>query len=288
MLPIACLDAGHGGRDPGACGNGLQEKTITLDIVLRIEALILQRGGITPVLTRRTDTDLLPGRDFVPTEDIRARGAISNAARANLMVSVHVNSSSVNLSANWLSAHIWAKGGNAEKAASKILPKLAAVSGWPSHGVETANFMILRGAGDVPGWPSVTDAPAALFENGFISNQANAALLGSPTFRQALAETYANGIYEHFGVVYQKEEEFMPEVVVVYFTPADYSEALIVANEYGGCAMFCRNGGAGVHADAKKAKKIINIGGPELKLPGEVWLSGDRAKDTLKKVAAIL
>lgn len=85
-----------------------------------------------------------------------------------------------------------------------------------------------------------------------------------------------------------KEDEDVMDVCVVYFTPADFSEALIVANENGGCAMFCRNGGASVHADAKKAKKIINIGGPELKLPGEVWLSGDKAKDTLKKVAATL
>ena len=83
-------------------------------------------------------------------------------------------------------------------------------------------------------------------------------------------------------------DEFMPDVSVVYFTAADQSLALICANENGGCAMYCRNGSPGVHADAKKAKKIINIGGPELKLPGEVWLSGNGAKETLKAVAANL
>ncbi|EGW39090.1 S8 family serine peptidase [Desulfosporosinus sp. OT] len=86
----------------------------------------------------------------------------------------------------------------------------------------------------------------------------------------------------------QQEVSDVFDVCVVYYTPADFSGALVVANENGGCAMFCRNGGPSVHVDVKKAKKIINIGGPELKLPGEVWLSGDKAKDTLKKVAATL
>ncbi|MYL60114.1 N-acetylmuramoyl-L-alanine amidase, partial [Virgibacillus halodenitrificans] len=34
------LDPGHGGTDPGAVGNGLQEKEIVLDIALRIQKLI--------------------------------------------------------------------------------------------------------------------------------------------------------------------------------------------------------------------------------------------------------
>ncbi|MHB8124626.1 MAG: N-acetylmuramoyl-L-alanine amidase [Desulfitobacteriaceae bacterium] len=72
--------------------------------------------------------------------------------------------------------------------------------------------------------------------------------------------------------------------VVVYFSPADYSVALAVANKNGGCAMFCRNGKTGVHPDALKAVTKINIGGPELGCNGEIYLSGTGALDTLVAV----
>ncbi|MDA8442852.1 MAG: DUF1906 domain-containing protein [Peptococcaceae bacterium] len=75
------------------------------------------------------------------------------------------------------------------------------------------------------------------------------------------------------------------ETVVIYFSPADYSVALAVANNHGSCAMFCRNGSAVVNPDALKAKVKYTIGGPALNCPGEVYLSGKTAMDTLVVVA---
>src|SRR5699024_10645647 len=40
------LDAGHGGNDPGATNNGLQEKNLTLDITKRIKKLLENNGFI--------------------------------------------------------------------------------------------------------------------------------------------------------------------------------------------------------------------------------------------------
>ena len=49
------IDAGHGGRDPGAQGPGYTEAALTLDIALRLEKLLAREPGVEVVLTRRTD-----------------------------------------------------------------------------------------------------------------------------------------------------------------------------------------------------------------------------------------
>lgn len=78
---------------------------------------------------------------------------------------------------------------------------------------------------------------------------------------------------------------FEMDVCVVYFTAKDYSIAMDIADMHGGCAMFCRNGSAAVHPDAKKAAKVFNVGGPELGWSNEVYMSGNKALDTVVAVA---
>ena len=41
---VIVLDPGHGGKDPGARGNGLVEKGLTLDVALRLRALLRSKG----------------------------------------------------------------------------------------------------------------------------------------------------------------------------------------------------------------------------------------------------
>src|SRR5690554_5954399 len=74
------LDAGHGGKDPGAVGNGLQEKNITLPVTLEIGE-ILKRHGITVGYSRTTDT-------YVSLED---RANKANSFSADIFVSIHCN-----------------------------------------------------------------------------------------------------------------------------------------------------------------------------------------------------
>ena len=72
------IEPGHGGRDPGAVGNGMRESDIVLDIALLLEPL-LQAQGLEVMLARRTDTDLV------------RRFERPNEWGADLMVSLHVN-----------------------------------------------------------------------------------------------------------------------------------------------------------------------------------------------------
>src|SRR2546428_6737003 len=78
-----CVDAGHGGSDPGAVYKSLQEKTETLDIAQRLQTL-LQNAGYTVVMTRTGDTSL--GNS--------ARAAICNNAHTEVLTSIHLNASS--------------------------------------------------------------------------------------------------------------------------------------------------------------------------------------------------
>jgi N-acetylmuramoyl-L-alanine amidase len=78
-----CIDAGHGGKDPGCHGQYSNEKDITLAIALRVESMLkAYYKNINVVQTRSTDI-------FWELEE---RGSIANAAQADVFVSIHVNS----------------------------------------------------------------------------------------------------------------------------------------------------------------------------------------------------
>lgn len=76
------LDAGHGGKDPGAVRYGLNEKDIALSVTLKVGALLSKANDIQVIYTRDTD-------EFIPLDE---RPKIANKAKANLFVSVHCNS----------------------------------------------------------------------------------------------------------------------------------------------------------------------------------------------------
>ncbi|MFY8097588.1 MAG: N-acetylmuramoyl-L-alanine amidase family protein [Flavobacterium sp.] len=77
------LDAGHGGKDPGAQKNGCIEKEIALDVVLQVGQILEKYPDFNIKYTRKTDV-------FIPLKD---RAKMANDFEANLFVSVHCNSS---------------------------------------------------------------------------------------------------------------------------------------------------------------------------------------------------
>lgn len=78
------IDAGHGGKDPGAIGFISQEKDLTLAIALRLGKMLQDstQGAIKPVYTRTSD--------WYPT--LKERHQIANNAGADLFISIHINS----------------------------------------------------------------------------------------------------------------------------------------------------------------------------------------------------
>ena len=78
------IDAGHGGKDPGARGSYSNEKTVTLAIAKRLKAAIdSQITSVKAIMTRTDDT-------FIP---LNQRSAIANQNHGNLFISIHCNSS---------------------------------------------------------------------------------------------------------------------------------------------------------------------------------------------------
>lgn len=75
-----CLDAGHGGKDPGCSYGDNVESTQVLEMALAVRDA-MEKAGITVIMTRDDDT-------FVELQD---RAAIANAANADYFISIHRN-----------------------------------------------------------------------------------------------------------------------------------------------------------------------------------------------------
>jgi N-acetylmuramoyl-L-alanine amidase len=79
------LDPGHGGHDTGAIGpSGLMEKDVVLDLAFRLRRLLQERLGVRVLMTRTEDV-------FISLPE---RSAFANGARADFMISLHVNAAS--------------------------------------------------------------------------------------------------------------------------------------------------------------------------------------------------
>ena len=219
-IKTIAIDAGHGGHDPGAIGkNGLKEKTVTLDIAKRLEALVRERLGCNVIMTRDKDV-------FIPLDQ---RPFIAKSRNADLFVSIHVNANRKpktrgietyiqSITASDREAMATAARENAmttkklselKTEVDKILAALAqdnkqedslqlahAIQGslvdnvrpLQPHvvnlGVKRAFFYVLIN----------TEMPSILAEVGFISNVEEEKLLRNDTYRQKIAESLYQGV----------------------------------------------------------------------------------------------
>ncbi|WP_052144749.1 N-acetylmuramoyl-L-alanine amidase [Halalkalibacter okhensis] len=173
---IIVIDAGHGGSDPGATANGLQEKEVVLDIALRVEKK-LRAAGANVVMTRTNDT-------FIALEE---RANIANRAKASSFISVHANAATE--AANGSETY-WLAGTSedSKKLATAIQKHLVNELGTRDRGVKTANFSVLRN----------TNMPASLVEVGFLTNKAEADRMKKNGFRESAANGIYKGIVEYY------------------------------------------------------------------------------------------
>ena len=87
-VEVVVIDAGHGGKFPGAHYGGVYEKDLTLKVALKLGRLIEEgMPGVKVVYTRKTDKAL----GATLADDLQARADIANGAGGDLFVSIHVN-----------------------------------------------------------------------------------------------------------------------------------------------------------------------------------------------------
>ncbi|MHC4165731.1 MAG: N-acetylmuramoyl-L-alanine amidase family protein [Planctomycetota bacterium] len=172
------IDAGHGGKDPGATSIlGGYEKSINLKVARKVASLLSERG-FKVRMTRSSDR-------FIELED---RAAIANRLRADLFVSIHSDSFPKSSRRGYTMYVARSASRHSFRAASAIARSMSR-TGLGSHGTQTADYKVLIG----------TRGPAVLVEMGYLTNRREAALLRSPSFQTRLAEAIADGISDYFG-----------------------------------------------------------------------------------------
>ncbi|KZS48132.1 cell wall hydrolase [Paenibacillus glucanolyticus] len=176
------IDAGHGGKDPGAVGNGLQEK----DVVLTISQGIKQRlesdyEGAQVLLTRSTDV----------FHELKDRTAAVNKAVADLLVSIHCNAGG---GAGGFESFRYTNASAASRTLQNVLHSeiMSALKsfGVTDRGQKAANLHMCR----------ESKMPAVLTENLFIDVAADAAKLKRQEVINALIAGHVMGIVKYLGL----------------------------------------------------------------------------------------
>ena len=175
-MKTVCLDPGHGGSDPGACGPTLRECDQTLDVCLRAREILSPYCNV--IMTRSDD-------EYV---GLTARAEISNRADADAFISYHFNSADSD-SANGFEIFTTPAQNNSDKLAAKI---------WSAHrkqlpeqrdrGLKEANFTVIKKA----------NCPAVLVEGEFIHTPAGEAFIIQN--KQAMAHAVADGVLAYLGL----------------------------------------------------------------------------------------
>lgn len=218
-LKTIIIDAGHGGKDPGAIGpTGLKEKTATLEIAQMLEKLIKDSyKNLEVVLTRKDDKYV----------SLKERTQLANKYPNALFISVHCNAShnkeSKGMETYFLSTAktdweravearenssltfdlpetekkgldfiLWDLAQNeflteSSLLAEKIQGEFEVKSNVSSRGLKQAGFFVLKG----------NYMPAVLVETAFISNKSEEKKLKDKSFRQELAQTIFNGLRKY-------------------------------------------------------------------------------------------
>lgn len=170
------LDAGHGGKDPGANVEDIFEKDITLNIALYTQE-ILENSGYKVAMTRSDDT-------FV---ELTERPVIANRKNADVFVSIHCNSSEDGVGKGIETYYTEQKGESSKKLATEIQNAVINHTNAENREVRTANYTVLVR----------NNMPTALVEVGFLTDSEELELLQQEEYQKKVAEGIAEGIINY-------------------------------------------------------------------------------------------
>ena len=171
---VVVIDAGHGGPDVGATANGLYEKDIALAISQRL-GNALEKMGYTVVYTRTDDSEI----------DLEPRVQIAEDSKANVFVSIHLNSlESRSETVNGVETYFAPGSTSGEALARAVHEEIIGATNANDRGVRSARFYVIR----------KTSMPAILIETGFITSPEESSNLNTPNYQQKMADAIARGV----------------------------------------------------------------------------------------------
>jgi len=221
--PLVVIDAGHGGRDPGASSpaSPVPEKDITLALARAIRDELARSGRVRVALTRDDDTYLV----------LQDRYAIARRLGADLFISIHADAAPSNDAARGATIYTLSEVASDRQAALLASHENAAdtLAGAPMSRNPEVNLILIdlaqresmdrsadfarllyREAAPVfpfrPEWHKFAafvvlkapDIPSILFESGYITNATDAAYINSPEGRRQIATGMRRAIEAHF------------------------------------------------------------------------------------------
>ena len=220
---IVAIDAGHGGKDPGASGpHGVREKDVVLDIARQLADLIDRQRGMRAVLTREGDYFVSLGRRverareakadlFVSIHadafrDARAQGATVYAlstrrasdevARraaerenaSDLIGGVPISTLDGTLAQVLLDLSQSAAISASMVAGERVIEEMSRVTRMRKTRVQQGSFLVLTSP----------DIPSIFIETAYISNPREEASLRDPAYQRDLASAVFRGVVEYF------------------------------------------------------------------------------------------
>lgn len=173
------IDAGHGGKDPGAVANGVLEKDIALKVSLGIKArLEADYEGVQVLLSRSTDVFL----------ELPDRTAKANAAGADILVSIHCNAGGGK--GGFESFRYTSASQNSIKLQGMLHKAIMAELGGIDRGQKAQNLHMVR----------ESKMPAVLTENLFIDVAADADRLKQSNVIDSIINGHVQGIASYLGL----------------------------------------------------------------------------------------
>ena len=170
------LDAGHGGKDPGAIRDDAIEKEITLEVA-KMTKTLLEESDYKVGMTRESD-------DYI---ELGNRSKIANERNAKVFVSIHCNSSEDDEGKGIETYYTEQKGLEDKILAEMIQESLIKQTDANNRGIKVANYTVIVRS----------SMPAVLVEVGFLTDAEENELLQNEKYQRKLAKGISEGIKKY-------------------------------------------------------------------------------------------
>lgn len=211
------VDAGHGGNDPGAQGNGLKEKDVTLKIAKKVQEYLGGYNNATVKMSRTTDKAV----------SLAARTNEANAWGADYFLSIHINAGGGAGYEDYI-YHTLSDTSHTAKLRNTTHAEVMKLNGLSDRGKKKKNLHVLR----------ESSMPAMLSENGFIDTKADANKMKTTSWINDVARGHVNGLAKALGLKggsgggggSQKYIEIVADSLWTYNT-ADWDDRAVVVSK---------------------------------------------------------